>query len=326
MNPLLDFLASLPLFGTLSGLELNAVSAFLERRAVPAGTVVFREGDQGQELYIVRTGSIGSSVVQADGTVRRIYDFGPGRFFGEMAIVEGCPRSATCWAMVDTELLVLEGIDFYRLVFEHPIIGYKVLTEIGKTMVGWLDESSRFLTDLVRWGETARRRVVEDPLTGLFNRRFLEESLATRFSALSGGGRKLGLIMMDLDRFRDINASNGAAGGDRALYAVASALRPLLREGDIPVHLSGDEFAFLLPDTDYEEALIVAERLRSCVDQLVLDLAPAGASRRQIVPVSASLGVSIAPTHAATHQELFASADRALAQAKAEGRNRVVGA
>lgn len=326
MKALPEFLESIPLFEGLSGLELNAVSAFLERRIVPRGKVVFREGDQGQELFIVRSGKIGSCVKQADGTVRRIYDFEAGRFFGEMAIVEGQPRSATCWAMVDSELLVLEGIDFYRLVFEHPIIGYKVLSAIGKTMVGWLDESSRFLNDLVRWGETARRRSVEDPLTGLFNRRFLEESLETRFTALSAGGRKLALVMMDLDRFREINASHGTSGGDLAIQSVSVALKPALRDGDIPAHLSGDEFAFLLPDTGYEEALAVAERLRSSVDQLVLNLAPAGASRRSIVSVTASLGVAVAPIHASSHRELLAVADRALARAKETGRNRVFGA
>lgn len=326
MTDLEQFLFSIPLFKDLSGLELNAVGAFLERRPFPKGKIVFREGDEGQELFIVRKGKIGSCVKQSDGTMRKIYDFDPGRFFGEMAIVEGRPRSATCWAVEDSELLVLDGIDFYRLVFEHPIIGLKILTSIGETMVGWLDESSKFLNDLVRWGETARRRSVEDELTGLFNRRFLEESLDTRFSVLSSSGRKLSLIMMDLDHFREINAVHGTPGGDKTIRAVANALRPALREGDVAAHLSGDEFAFLLPDTDYAAALDIAERIRSNVEQLVLDLAPEGSSRRSIATVSASLGVASAPVHGSAKDQLIAAADGALSKAKETGRNRVVGA
>ncbi|MFA6508025.1 MAG: GGDEF domain-containing protein, partial [Treponemataceae bacterium] len=285
--------------------------------------VVFKEGEPGQELFIVRFGKIGSFVKQADGTRRKIYDFEPGRFFGEMAIVEGQPRSATCWAEVDSELLVLDGIDFYRLVFEHPMIGLKILTAIGKTMATWLDESSRFLNDLVRWGETARRRAVEDALTGLFNRRFLEESLKGRFTAMTAGGRTFSLVMMDLDRFRDINALYGTAGGDKTIKAVADALRPALRDGDVASHLAGDEFAFLLPDTEIDSALATADRIRRSVESIDLEFfsITEGAARK--VSLAASLGVASAPIHGDTADRLIASADRALFRAKEGGRNRV---
>ena len=321
-----EFLASIPLFEELSGLELNAVSAFLERRKYAKGDVVFKEGEPGQELFIVRVGKIGSFVKQADGTRRKIYEFVPGRFFGEMAIVEGAPRSATCWAEVDSELLVLDGIDFYRLVFEHPMIGLKILTAIGKTMATWLDESSRFLNDLVRWGETARRRAVEDSLTGLFNRRFLEESLNSRFTAMAAGGRPFSLVMMDLDRFREINARHGSAGGDRTIKAVADALRPALREGDVASHLSGDEFAFLLPDTEMEAAVATAERIRVSIESISLKLPPVSGGEPVSVSVAASLGVAAAPAHGDTADRLLSAADRALYQAKDGGRNRVASA
>lgn len=321
-----DFLASTILFEKLSPLELTAVSAFFERRKYAKGDVVFREDEPGQELFIVRFGKIGSFVKQADGTRRKIYDFEPGRFFGEMAIVEGAPRSATCWAEEDSELLVLEGIDFYRLVFEHPMIGLKVLTAIGQTMATWLDESSRFLNDLVRWGETARRRAVEDALTGLFNRRFLEESLADRFSAMAAGGRAFSLLMMDLDRFRDINALFGSAGGDKTIKAVADALRPALREGDVAAHLAGDEFAFLLPDTDLDAALATADRVRRAVESIELILPAADGGDLRKVAVAASLGAAAAPVHGDTPERLMAAADRALYSAKEGGRNRVSGA
>lgn len=324
MSEIETFLASTALFANLSGLELTAVSAFLERRLLKKGAIVFREGQRGEELFIVLTGRIGSCVKQADGTQRKIYEFVPGRFFGEMAIIESEPRSATCWAEEDSQLLALEGLDFYRLIFLHPIIGLKILTNIGTVMCSWLDESSRFLGDLVRWGETARRRSVEDGLTGLFNRRFLEESLESRFTALAAGGRPVSLIMMDLDRFRDINAAFGAEGGDQTIRAVGDAIRGVLRDGDVAARLSGDEFAVLLPDTNCAEALKVSERLRAAVEAVSLPFPSLSGGRPRVVKPAASLGTASAPIHAGSPKELIDVADRALARAKQEGRNRVV--
>ncbi len=326
MTRLSEFLAGTALFSGMSGLELKAVSEFLKRRDFPRGAVVFREGERGEELFIVHSGRVGSFVTQSDGTRRRIYEFGPGRFFGEMAIVEGEPRSATCWAEEDTTLLVLEGIDFYRLVFDYPMIGLKLLSSIGRVMVSWLNESSRFLNDLVRWGETARRRAVEDALTGLFNRRFLEETLANRFTSGLGSGRRLALVMLDLDHFRDINGSFGSAAGDATIRAAGAAFREALRDGDVAARLSGDEFAFLLPNTGIDEALAVAERLRKRAEGVRLQFRTAGSGPSSVVRITASLGVAVAPDHAETPGALIDRSDKALYRAKESGRNRVAGA
>ncbi|HSV56698.1 MAG TPA: GGDEF domain-containing protein [Magnetospirillaceae bacterium] len=323
MSRLAEFLAGTDLFSGMSGLELTAAADFLKRRRFPKDSVVFQEGERGQELFLVLSGRIGSFVTQSDGTRRRIYEFGPGRFFGEMAIVEGEPRSATCWAEEDSELMVLEGIDFYRLVFDHPMIGLKLLSSIGRVMVSRLDESSGFLNDLVRWGETARRRAVEDALTGLFNRRFLEETLKNRFSAGVGPGRRLALVMLDLDRFREINGAYGSQGGDATIRAAGFVFRQALRDGDMAARLSGDEFAFLLPNTGMDEAIVVAERLRKLAENLRLTLSPAGGGQESTVRITASLGVAVAPDCAASPGALIEKSDRALFLAKESGRNRV---
>jgi diguanylate cyclase (GGDEF)-like protein len=211
-------------------------------------------------------------------------------------------------------------------VFEHPMIGLKVLTALGDTMAAWLDETSRFLNDITRWGETARRRAVEDALTGLFNRRFLESSLRDRFNALGAGGRPFSLVMMDLDRFREINARYGTAGGDKTIAAVGEAVRRALRDGDVAARLSGDEFAFLLPNTELDEALGIAEDIRRLVQSIELSLAPVGRSEAEALSVAASLGVAVAPVHAAAPESLTEAADRALFRAKESGRNRIVSA
>ena len=97
-----DYIGGLSLFRDMSALEVNAVSAFLEPRLYPKGGVIFREGESGKELFLVHEGRVGSYVTQSDGTRREIYEFAPGVLFGEMAIIEEEPRSATCYAMEDT--------------------------------------------------------------------------------------------------------------------------------------------------------------------------------------------------------------------------------
>jgi diguanylate cyclase (GGDEF)-like protein len=319
----LDFIAKLPLFSGMSGLEVNAISAFLEPRRFSAGGTVFREGESGKELFIVRYGRIGSFVTQGDGTRREVYEFAPGVLFGEMAIIEDEPRSATCYAKEDAELLVLDGIDFYRLVWEHPVIGVKMLSSMARVMTAWLDEASGFLGGLVRWGEAARRRAITDELTGLFNRRFLEETMGTRLAAGSGSSRRCALLMLDIDRFRDINASFGAAGGDAAISATAAAFTPLFREGEVGARLSGDEFAVFLPGAGLERALELGEAMRAAAESLRFELPAVASGAPESVRVTMSIGAASIPEHATAREALVEAADKALYKAKESGRNRV---
>ncbi|MDR1238711.1 MAG: GGDEF domain-containing protein [Treponema sp.] len=313
-----------PLFSGMSELEFNAVSAFLERMRIKKGDTVFREGDAGQDMFFLLSGSLSAFVSQPDGTRRWLFDIKPGDFFGEMSIVANEPRSATFVAKEDSNLMVLQGIDFYRLIFEHPMIGIKMLRAISVVQNHWLDQSSRYLGDLMRWGEAARRRAITDELTGLYNRRFLEESVKGRFDQGSVNLRKISLLMIDLDRIHIINERCGPQAGDQVIMAAADTLRSLMRSGDIAARLSGDEFAVLLPDTDLEEARLAAERIRQAVQsrRVTVPRSP-GAAEKVVIPIRTSLGVAVAPTHARDLESLISAADRALRRAKEEGRNRV---
>lgn len=322
MNPIVEAITDTPLFLGMSGLELNAVSAFLEPRRYAKGQVICRRGDKGTEMFIVRSGRVASLAVDRDGNERELYEFGPGRFFGEMSIIENEPRSATCVALEDTELLVLEGLDFYRLVWEHPMIGSRMLASMARVMSGWLDEASGFLHDLVRWGEAARKRAVTDELSGLFNRRFIEEASRARFARSSGEPPLCSALMLDLDRFHALNERYGTKAGDSIIAAAGAAYGRLIREGDVAARLAGDEFAFFMPEAGPEEALAAAERIRAGTESLVLELAlPGGGLNR--VSLSASIGIASSPFDAADPTGLFAAADKALFRAKELGRNRV---
>ena len=315
---------SSPLFEYLSELELNAVAAFLEPRRIKCGEVIFNEGAAGEEMFILISGMISASVKRVDGTSRVMFEIKPGDFFGEMSIIASESRSATLIAKVDSRLLVFHGIDFYRIIFDHPIIGAKMLKAIRKVQNVWLEQTSSSLSDLLRWGETARRRAVIDELTGLYNRRFLEESAHDRFTHGSVGLRSVSLLMMDLDKIHIVNENHGIKAGDLVFIEVAKMLRTITRSGDICARLSGDEFAVLLPDTEPKEALEMAERIRQTIASSKISVPKSPDSPEQTeITVFTSIGIAAAPIHADSWEQLMLTADTALRQSKELGRNRV---
>jgi diguanylate cyclase (GGDEF)-like protein len=317
-------LSASPLFEGLSELEINAVVAFLEPRRAKKGEVIFSEGTSGEEMFILVSGKIGAMVNHADGSKFQVFAIKPGDFFGEMSVIASESRSATFTATVDSELLTLHGIDFFRIVFEHPMIGVKLLKSIRNVQNIWFDQISKYLGDLMRWGETARLRSICDELTGLYNRSYLEKSGRDRFEEGVVGLRGISLLMMDLDRIHEINERHGVKGGDLVFIATANVLRTTTRPGDICARLSGDEFAILLPDTDTDQAHIIAERIcRNLIVQKIIVPENSDGTGQSEVSVSTSIGVASAPAHADNWEDLNLAADIALHHSKARGRNRV---
>jgi len=312
------------IFSSLSGLELDAILSYLEPRSMKKGEVVFSEGAVGEEMFVIVSGGIEAWVAQADGTKRWSFELKTGDFFGEMSIIANETRSATIITKEDTELLTLNGVDFYRIVFDYPMIGTKILNTIRKVQNSWFEQISKHLGDIMRWGETARRRAVSDELTGLYNRRFLEESARDRFLKGALGLRNVSLMMMDLDKIHQINENHGIRAGDLVFISMAEVLRSATRAGDICARLSGDEFAVLLPDAGPEEAVLIAEKARENIasQKISVPIKPDSSSNTEI-SVRTSIGIATAPIHAKDWENLLLAADGALRQAKSLGRNRV---
>jgi diguanylate cyclase (GGDEF)-like protein len=326
MSEVAGFLAGLPAFSGMEAGEVETVASFLSRRAFAPGARVFRENEAGSELFIVRAGRFASWVLHEDGERREVYEFLPGMLFGEMAIIENAPRMATCEAAEEGELLVLDGIDFYRLVWEHPVLAVKLLSAMARYMTSRLDEASGFLGDLVRWGESARRRSIGDDLSGLFNRRFLEEAITARFTRGSAASRRSSLVMLDIDRFREVNAAFGPLAGDSVIATLGAVIGGLVGEGEVAARLAGDEFAIFLPGAGPARARDMAERIRAEAEGLFLEFKSGAATRPERLRISVSLGTASAPEDAECPAALFQAADAALFQAKAGGRNRVASA
>jgi diguanylate cyclase (GGDEF)-like protein len=185
----------------------------------------------------------------------------------------------------------------------------------------------------VRAHEEARRLSHTDPLTGLYNYRMLKESMRREVERAHRFGHQLAVLVLDLDRFKEVNDSHGHAAGDAVLAEFARRMRGEIREVDLAFRQGGEEFVLLLPETDAAGGATVGQRLCDAVrstPMLVPRRLPtsrrSAMSRR--VPVTVSVGVAVFPEHGSTGTAVLQAADDALYAAKADGRDtcRVAGA
>ncbi len=168
--------------------------------------------------------------------------------------------------------------------------------------------------------EVLQARALRDPLTGIYNRGFFDETLAALAARSIRAGTPLTLLMLDIDHCKQLNDTYGHRAGDQALQAVASVLAASTRAADVVCRYGGEEFAVLLPDTDLPEGARLAERIAG---ELTARLRAQGA-RWSERPVTATIGLACMPAEAATGEDLVQLADRRLYAGKAHGRNCVV--
>ncbi|MFD1743869.1 PleD family two-component system response regulator [Rhizobium helianthi] len=162
---------------------------------------------------------------------------------------------------------------------------------------------------------------VTDGLTGLHNRRYLDNHLKTLFNRAAARGRPLSVCITDIDRFKSVNDTYGHDVGDEVLREFARRIRSTVRGADLACRYGGEEFVVVMPDTDASAAAAIAERLRGMIEAIPFTL-PGGAQ----LHITASLGIATFCEGMETPEQLMKSADKALYEAKNSGRNRVVAA
>ncbi|MBI5304955.1 MAG: diguanylate cyclase [Chloroflexi bacterium] len=167
--------------------------------------------------------------------------------------------------------------------------------------------------------ESLRNQAIHDLLTGLFNRRYMEETLERELRRAARRNAGVGTIMLDLDHFKNFNDAHGHAMGDRILHQVGVFLRQHARVEDIACRYGGEEFVVIMPETNLAVTVRRAEELRAGIRELSVQHLG-----EVLSGVTVSLGVAIFPEHGATAAEIIQSADAALYRAKHEGRDRVV--
>ena len=171
----------------------------------------------------------------------------------------------------------------------------------------------------LRLRETLRSQAIRDPLTGLYNRRYMEGSLEREVRRAERNQRSIGIIMIDLDHFKKLNDTLGHDAGDTVLREVGAFLQTHIRGEDIACRYGGEEFTLILPEVTLEVTRERAEQLRTEFKQLDLR------HRYQSFGIiTLSLGVAVFPQHGSTAPAVMRAADSALYRAKETGRDRVV--
>jgi diguanylate cyclase (GGDEF)-like protein len=277
------------------------------------GVLLARQPDENNRTFVGQNFSMRPNF-------KRILDEVNGSF-AAVSELDGAKRLYTFSRVGDLPLIVVVAQsqdDVYAVWKRNALLvaGATGLLCIGILWLSWL------LGRQLRLRQNAERELAglasTDGLTGLANRRRLDQALAQEWARGIRSGRPLALLMIDVDHFKAFNDRHGHHGGDVALRSVAQTLAASIRRpGDLAARYGGEEFMVVLPETDKAGACVIAEKLRLAIEAL-----PPFAN--DTAPITASIGVA---THLPlTHElpgALFQAADRALYRAKRNGRNRV---
>lgn len=264
--------------------------------------------------------------------------------WGESPLGSETLNPGDCWALRRCETHHVEGeVDALHCAHvgescrRHPHLCVPILAlgaplgliELawGRSAEGWAPEMPLVRTVAEKIGlsfgnlklrEELSRQALLDPLTGLNNRRWLENALRLRVARHARGGEGFAVLMVDVDHFKSINDGYGHEAGDRALQEIARVLARAVRDGEAAARFGGEEFTVVLDTLQPGDALAVAERIRQSVTAVRVDL-----REGQLPPLTVSVGIAFYPNDGADIDAVVARADAALYDAKRGGRNQV---
>lgn len=204
--------------------------------------------------------------------------------------------------------------DYFLLVMHDITTEQACLLELSQQNA----ELKQRLADIERLKNRIKEQAIRDPLTNLFNRRFLNEFMERELAQARRNQKPLSLVMLDLDHFKQLNDQYGHQTGDMVIEMVAKNLLRQSRRTDILFRYGGEEFLVVLPNTTDQQAKHLAENWRLQVQAARVQ------AKHQTIHVTVSAGIACYPEHGTTAFNLIQAADEALYQAKAAGRNQVV--
>ncbi|MFN2308522.1 MAG: diguanylate cyclase [Gammaproteobacteria bacterium] len=310
---LADTLAQVPIFKGECRELLDVLVARCSLQHVAPDTPLLNPRQASDRAYVILQGQV--EVRLGRHAERAIATLGPGQCIGEMSVIEDVAPSATVVSLSACTVVAIEGAALRELLEHSRVLARNLLRILARRL--------RKDNTLVR--QSLERQAVSelharlDPLTGLFNRRWLEETLPEVFQRHRAEGAPLTLMMLDIDQFKSFNDLHGHLAGDQVLSRVANLLQLHIRGGDEAVRFGGEEFLVILPETTTATAQGIATRLRETIGLLAL----CDRAGTPLPTVSASIGLAESLPGESV-ESLLARTDAALYQAKQAGRNRVV--
>ncbi len=210
------------------------------------------------------------------------------------------------------------GVLHVSAVSSKPSDGGPYLTEPRVRVIETVAEQLSLALGNLRLRTRLREQSVRDPLTGLYNRRYLEETLERELRRADRVGRGLGVVLFDLDHFKRFNDTHGHEAGDALLREVGSAIVEAIRQGDVACRYGGEEFVLLVTDSGIAGTLAAVGKVRDAIREVEVV-----AGGRTVGAATASFGVAVFPDHGTGAATLLRLADAAMYRAKQSGRDRV---
>lgn len=310
-----------PFLQLLGWMEQKQTTETITERTCQPGEIIIRENEPGDVFYVIRSGH--AVVLKGDFQSPTILGFrSTGDSIGEMALLENLPRSATVIALSTVSLWCLSRELFYQFLGEnHPSFSLDLMNMLSsrirksdeERMRGYVREKEQVVVL-----ESLSKQATHDPLTGLFNRRYLDQILYGEIAHARQNGSLVGILMADVDHFKQVNDRYGHKAGDLMLQALGDLMKKCVRSADIVCRYGGEEFVIVMPGASVPTVSKCAEEIRSKFEALCV------VSESHEIHATISLGAAIYPLHGSNVDEVFVHADRAMYRAKQDGRNRVV--
>jgi len=303
-------LERMPLF---SGADLDSIEGLLDScsvRELQAGEILIEAGKPNRTLYLLLSGRLRIHLDSLDNQPVCLLEVGES--VGELSVIDQKPTSAFVVADAPSRALEVDHDLFWALVNASHAIASNMLVTLAQR----LRANNSAVVESLELQRLYKRHATIDQLTGLHNRRWLDDVLPRQMKRSSMNASPLSIMMVDVDHFKKFNDNFGHLAGDQVLYAVAQAMLKCVRPTDMLARFGGEEFVAILTDTDVEGARIVAERIRQSVADTTVKMSDAS----QLPSVTVSLGLAQMASFASV-ETLLTAADEALYRAKAKGRN-----
>ena len=297
--------------GLMQGVWHESIWPLLTRCQVvehPARFVVISPQQDVRALYLLLSGTLEVHLDAAQ--VIPVAIIKPGQAVGEISVIEGRPAIAYVVTAEPVRLLCVDETSFWSLVNASHAFAINLITLLAQRMRA----NNQQLSQSVERSRHLEQEANHDALTGLLNRRWLDNGMP-RFVARHAHGQKpLSILLIDIDHFKRFNDQHGHAVGDAVLALVAKTVEKCLRPTDLAARYGGEELLVILPDTPLVGAKIAAERVRTSISTLSLPEVDQ--------TISVSVGVACL-VEGDTAESMFDRADQRLYLAKERGRNRV---